>query len=126
MLLGRIDLKAYDVIDSNNLEQDLSEKPGPTFSHPALGPADFFPSAQGPAAAMPSPSHCAHTGSPPQSHTTGVGGSSGTGRKRKGVLTIIFSRLLWLVASEAENGMVGWESVFGNHRSRLYRLRSPA
>src|ERR1700722_14882142 len=50
MLLGRIDLKAYDVIDSNNLEQDLSEKPGPTFSHPALGPADFFPSAQGPAA----------------------------------------------------------------------------
>jgi hypothetical protein len=36
MRLGRIDLNAYDVIDSNKLERDLSEKPVPSFSHPSL------------------------------------------------------------------------------------------
>ena len=42
MRLGRIDLNAYDVIDSNNLEQDLSEKPGPLFASCSSVPAFFI------------------------------------------------------------------------------------
>jgi membrane-associated phospholipid phosphatase len=34
--------KIMNMIDSNNLERDFSEKPASTFSHPALAPGDFI------------------------------------------------------------------------------------
>ena len=36
MRSGRLDQNACNVIDSNELERDLYEKPETTFSHPAL------------------------------------------------------------------------------------------
>jgi hypothetical protein len=41
MILDRIDPKIINVIDSQNLERDLCEKPVSTFSHPAQAESCF-------------------------------------------------------------------------------------